>query len=200
MNDILTMVRRLAGATLVACLPALAFGGAAFGQGPGPGGPGGPGPNPHGPPPPMLEHMLERHAAELGLSDEVRTQIRDIAGTARAAAQPDIDKLRQLHDQMRSMLEQDQPDENAVMQQADLIGAAQTELQKQRLRTMLKIRALLTPDQRKKLAALHEQRMKNFPALRRRWGRGMGMGGGMGMGPPDGGPEGGAPPPPQDQE
>jgi Spy/CpxP family protein refolding chaperone len=48
-------------------------------------------------------------------------------------------------------LEHENPDEAAVMAQADAIGALKTEAQKHRLRTMLQVRALLTPEQRTKL-------------------------------------------------
>jgi Spy/CpxP family protein refolding chaperone len=44
------------------------------------------------------------------------------------------------------------------MQQAEKIGALETDLQKQRLHTMLRIRALLTPEQRDELVKIHEER------------------------------------------
>jgi Spy/CpxP family protein refolding chaperone len=63
------------------------------------------------------------------------------------------------------------------MQWADRVGAAETELKKQRLRTMLEVRALLSPEQRQKLVKIFEERR-----ARRH---------GFGDGPP---------PPPPDQE
>jgi Spy/CpxP family protein refolding chaperone len=45
-------------------------------------------------------------------------------------------------------LEQEDPDEAAVMEQAEAIGALRTESRKQGLRTLLDVRALLTPEQR----------------------------------------------------
>jgi Spy/CpxP family protein refolding chaperone len=59
---------------------------------------------------------------------------------------------------MRRLLGQDRPDEAAVMQQAERIGALEIELHKQRLRTMLRIRALLTPEQRRELVTIHGER------------------------------------------
>ena len=44
------------------------------------------------------------------------------------------------------------------MQWADRIGAADTGLKKQRLRTMLEIRTLLTPERRQKLVTIFEER------------------------------------------
>ena len=46
------------------------------------------------------------------------------------------------------------PDEAAVMQHADAIGQAETEMHKHRLATMLEIRALLTPEQRQELTQI----------------------------------------------
>jgi len=50
------------------------------------------------------------------------------------------------------------PDEEAVMQQAELLGAIETEMTKHRLRTLLRIHALLTPEQRKEMMAIRRER------------------------------------------
>lgn len=133
---------------------------AAFAQPPGlePGDvpPGGGPPGPHGPPP--IERMLERHADELGLDADTRAAIRAIAARARQDERPASEEVRALQEQMRALLDADSPKLDDVMQWADRIGAAETELRKRRLRTMLEIRALLSPEQRKKLVEIFEQR------------------------------------------
>ena len=108
--------------------------------------------------PPPIERVLEEHAERLQLSDETRSQIRHIADASREEADAHREQLRALHDQMREILSQDTPDEGAVMRKADEIGAAETAEQKQRLRTMLEIRALLTPAQRAELVKIFEER------------------------------------------
>ncbi len=65
-------------------------------------------------------------------------------------------KLRELHDGMKAMLSQDSPDEIAVMDQIETIGTVEVEMHKHRVGTMLKIRALLTPEQREALTQLRE--------------------------------------------
>jgi hypothetical protein len=55
---------------------------------------------------------------------------------------------------MRTLLSQEVPNEAAVMQQADAIGALEIAIRKQRLQVMLRIRALLTPAQRQELMRL----------------------------------------------
>jgi protein CpxP len=117
----------------------------------------------HGPPgPPPMDGVLERHADELGLDADTRARIHTLAEHSREAAQPLDDQLRALHDEMHGLLEQESPSPGEVMQQADRIGAAETGLHKQRLQTMLEIRALLTPEQREKLVQI-------FEARRERW-------------------------------
>ena len=48
-------------------------------------------------------------------------------------------------------MDQDKPDEDAVLKQVEKLGQLGTELNKVRLRTLLKIQAMLTPEQRKQL-------------------------------------------------
>jgi hypothetical protein len=67
------------------------------------------------------------------------------------------DAVHRQHDELRALLASDAPDAGAVMAKADAIGAAETALQKQRLRTMLAVRALLTSEQRRELVKIHEE-------------------------------------------
>lgn len=136
-------VRTLCAAALLAVLcvlPALAQP-----DGPPPG--GGP---PHGGPPggspggPRLEHALER----VELPDDVRAKVDGLLDTSRANQRELRRALRQAHDRMRELLEEAEPSEDAVLQQAGEIGGLQTELEQERLRSLLRIRAELTPEQR----------------------------------------------------
>ncbi len=146
----------LLGASLLA-LHGLAV--AAFAQPPGPepppdGGP--PGMGRRGPPP--IEAVMERHADELGLDQATRAAIQAIAARSRLVEQPLSEQLHELQKGMRSLLDADSPNLDDVMQWADRMGAAETELKKQRLRTMLEVRALLSPEQRQKLVKIFEER------------------------------------------
>jgi Spy/CpxP family protein refolding chaperone len=114
----------------------------------------------HGPP--LLDRILERNADQLKLDEATRERIRAIAVEAHGEARPLHDRLRESREEMRRLLGEESPDEAAIMRQAERIGGLETEVQKQRLRTMLKIRALLTAEQRRELVKIHEER-------RRRW-------------------------------
>jgi len=138
-------------ALLAAPLPGLAQ------PGPPPAGPGpclddGPGP-PLGPP----DRFFEEHAQELGIDQATLDRIRAIVDAARADGQSLHDRVRSERHAMRDLLDGESPDEAAVMAQADVVGDAMTELHKHRLATMLKIRALLTPEQRDKLKELRRE-------------------------------------------
>jgi Spy/CpxP family protein refolding chaperone len=122
-------------------------------------------PSPDGPGrrngPPSLASIIERQAERLGLDDATKAKVDEIAN----AAQPESEKLRaQLQKENQAMgelLSQEAPELQAVMKQADQIGHTETELQKVRLRTMLKIRALLTPEQRAELMKMQHERRGN---------------------------------------
>jgi Spy/CpxP family protein refolding chaperone len=125
--------------------------------------PPGPGGRRHGPPP--IDRVLDRHAEELGLDDAVREQVGAIAARSRETEEPLRAALRAARDELHALLRQDAPDADAVMRQADAVGAAETALHKQRLRTLLEVRALLTPEQRAKLGEIFEkkrERMKKW--------------------------------------
>ncbi len=110
--------------------------------------------------PPPFEDVLERHAGRLGLDAKTRQEIRTLADEARAESKELESTLHALHEELRNLLDQDSPDLDAALQQTERIGSAETSLHKLRLRTMLRIRALLTPEQRKELVRMHEERRR----------------------------------------
>jgi len=115
---------------------------------------------PFGGPPghPGPEGLVEEHAERLGLDEETRAAIRTIVDESHARAAELHEDHRQARRALRDLLSQDSPDEAAVMQQAERIGAIETEMAKHRLRTMLRIHALLTPEQRKEMMEIRRER------------------------------------------
>jgi Spy/CpxP family protein refolding chaperone len=100
--------------------------------------------------------FIEENAEALDLDEETLSAIRSIVEESKDRGDQLHSKLRELHKGMKALLAQDSPDESAVMQQVDSIGAAEVEMQRHRLGTMLKIRALLTPEQREEMTRLRE--------------------------------------------
>jgi Spy/CpxP family protein refolding chaperone len=106
--------------------------------------------------------MVDRWADELGLDAEARSRLEALAESGRAEQDRLREQLRGEQEALRGLLMVPTPDEAAVMRQADTIGALETRAQKARLRTLLAVRASLTPEQRERLSALHAERRARF--------------------------------------
>jgi Spy/CpxP family protein refolding chaperone len=145
--------------SLTALLVGLSLAGQGFAQPPLGGPPPGGGPDSFGGPPPGRgpDRFIEEYAEELGLGDETLEAIDQIVDESREKARALRAELRDMHREMRELLSQDTPDESAVMQQADAIGKAETELHKHRLAALIGIRALLTEEQRQELSRIREE-------------------------------------------
>ena len=117
------------------------------------------------------DRCIARHADELGVDDATVAKIEEIVAASREEAEPLHDAVRAARDEMRALLDADHPDEAAVMAQSDKVSAARAAMHKHRLATLLKIRALFTPEQRDKLKGMCGP------------GRRAGSGGGPGRGP-----------------
>ena len=113
--------------------------------------------HPPGPPDGPPGGLVERNAERLGLSGDARAAVQavvDASGARHAELSAKIDAARNA---MRALLSKPIPDANAVMAQADAIGALETELHKNRLRAIMQIRALLSPAQRDELLKILEE-------------------------------------------
>lgn len=145
--------------SLTALLAGLAVASEGFAQQPFGGPPRGGGPGSFGGPPPGggPDRFLKEHASQLGLDDETMEAIEAIVDDSREQARELRGELRDLHREMRDLLSQETPDEAAVMEQAEAIGQAEIGFHKHRLNALLKIRGLLTEEQRAELARIREE-------------------------------------------
>jgi Spy/CpxP family protein refolding chaperone len=119
---------------------------------------------------PPLDALLERHAERLGLDAETLAKIRAAADASRPEHERLADELHALRLEMRALLSEDAPGLEAVMHLADRVGAAETALDKHRLATLLEIRTLLTPEQRRELVRIHEERRRERREAKERAG------------------------------
>lgn len=187
----LTQIKRLFPVTLML----LALSGVAE-AGPRGGGPGG-----EMGPPLFRQEVLDRVADELNLDDTTHQKLSDMAYKAQqdmTRMEADV-KLQRMA--LKRLLDQDKPNENEVVKALEALNKTELELRKQRTLTLLNMRAQLTPEQRKQLKALHEERMKERGGRGERGGEGKGgrgaggpngaQGGGRGMGAPFEGPDDG---------
>jgi Spy/CpxP family protein refolding chaperone len=105
------------------------------------------------------ERMAEVLSEKLDLNDETRAKVDAITEKSRAEAKEIRDALRKARGEMRTLLDQDEPNEKAILKQADAIARLEADAHKRRLKTMLEIRALLTPEQRAKLTSMRRERL-----------------------------------------
>jgi Spy/CpxP family protein refolding chaperone len=103
------------------------------------GGPGGP------------EGRLERQLSKLGLDANQQQKVQAIFDAAKPQRDEIRGQMRQAFQDMHALLDQDNPDQAAVLAQADRIGQISTAMHKGMLTTLLAVRAELTPEQRAKL-------------------------------------------------
>ena len=68
-------------------------------------------------------------------------------------------KAEQARIDLQELMDADAPDEGAVMAKLETVGQLQIQVRKLRVGTMLKVRALLTPNQRKQLRKIMARRM-----------------------------------------
>jgi hypothetical protein len=105
-------------------------------------------------PMPYPAGLIERNAKRLGVDEATVKKMRQTMDASKA----ENDKLRkQIEGEqvaLRKLMEQDVPDEAAVMAHADKVGALIAEQRKTALRAVLKVRGMLTPQQRAELAKI----------------------------------------------
>ena len=126
---------------------------------------------------------FEKVLSTLGLDAAQKEKVEAILESAKPQREAMHAKMRESWQGMRTLLEQENPDQAAVLSRADEIGQLKTEMLKERFKTMLAVRAELTPDQRAKLKA---EMMKHGGG---RWRHHRGGEEGAGGAPPEPPPE-----------
>jgi Spy/CpxP family protein refolding chaperone len=110
--------------------------------------------------------FIEENAERLGLGEETRQAIQAILEDSHARAAALHDEHREARRRLKDLLSEDAPTETAVMAQAEEVGRIETALSKHRLATLLRIRALLTPEQRSQLSEMRRERRARKDAVR----------------------------------
>jgi Spy/CpxP family protein refolding chaperone len=110
--------------------------------------------------------FVQENAERLGLAEETRQAIEAIVEDSHARAAALHDEHREARHALKDLLSQDVPDEATVMAQAEELGRIETALSKHRLATMLRIRALLSPEQRSQLLEIRREKHARKEAVR----------------------------------
>lgn len=102
----------------------------------------------------------ERFQRELQLTTDQIDRIEQVFQAYLTDARDQKKKtLDRLEEELERLIES--ADEVAVMQQADRVEAVRSELSKERTRMLVRIRQVLTEEQRAKLAELHQEWQRN---------------------------------------
>src|SRR5215831_11188461 len=100
--------------------------------------------------------------SQLNLSDQQKSQLKDIFHSQRASAQPLRDELKTKRQALRAATTASNFNEDEVKAAAQDLASTQANLMVIRAETMRKAFAVLTPDQQAKLKDLRAQRMERF--------------------------------------
>jgi Spy/CpxP family protein refolding chaperone len=112
---------------------------------------------------------LERNLEELGLEPGKLDALRALIADSRREGEAQRERMRGARQEMHALLDSDAPDEAAVMEQVERIGELRTEAHKSLVRTLLAVRAQLTPEQREQLRAKMREDLAGARSHRRRW-------------------------------
>ncbi len=109
---------------------------------------------------------LKKQLGELGLADAQKKKI-DAIYEASKKDRGDRGDMRAEYRKLHEMLEQAKPDPKAIDAQVDKIGEIKTEQHKAMLKTLLAVRAELTPEQREKLKEMKKEKRSEWRRERR---------------------------------
>ena len=94
-----------------------------------------------------IHTRIERH---LNLSDEQKAKFKDEEKRSREEMKPDRGQLKKFSDQLKEELTKDEPDHNRIHDHINKMGQLRTRMEIKRMDSLLKLRKLLTPEQREK--------------------------------------------------
>lgn len=101
--------------------------------------------------------QLERKVPGLELAPDTEKAVYAAIDQARAKRRSLDRELGAAHERLRALLDQERPEVDAVLAQADKLGALRTELHKLELRAKVAVRALLSPEQWEQLHPKHHE-------------------------------------------
>lgn len=115
---------------------------------------------------PLPHRLIETHAARWGVSDDTLRQIGALAQEARPIKRSHHQRLREARRELHALLDEALPNQTAVMNQLEVINRHEVAMRQHALTVLIRIRALLTPAQRRQLQDLMRHHRRHDDALR----------------------------------
>ncbi|MCG8606606.1 Spy/CpxP family protein refolding chaperone [bacterium] len=103
---------------------------------------------------------IERFSEELGLSDEQVASIKEARFATQKQGIELRSKIKIAQLELKELMQQESVDENEVKRQVEKVGDLRTNQMQNRVQSQLKVRAILTAEQRSKLQTLRKERMQ----------------------------------------
>jgi len=101
--------------------------------------------------------VLEKVKDDIGLTEKQESDMRAMI-LANKKAMIDLHARKEkLELELKEEMRQDAPDEDKVMTLVDQCGDIRNTMQKNRLKTLLRVKGMLTPEQREKLDAMRDE-------------------------------------------
>lgn len=100
--------------------------------------------------------LVERNAEKLELDEEAIAAVQKLVAEGTAREEKLGEQLKEERLKMRDLLDQELPDEAALLKQAGVVNGVLAEAQKHQLQTTVRLRALLTPEQRKEFMEIRK--------------------------------------------
>jgi protein CpxP len=100
--------------------------------------------------------LAERNAEKLELDEKTLAAVKELAAEVTAREEKLGEKLKEERLKMRDLLDQELPEEAALLKQAGVVNGLLSDAQKYQLQTTLRLRALLTPEQRKEFMEIRK--------------------------------------------
>ncbi len=107
-------------------------------------------------------HFFKKMARELGLTDQQKSQAKELFQANRTQNKPLREALMSARQQLRTLVQSGSADETAIRAQSAKVAAAQADLAVKRAQATKQFLALLTPDQVTKLRAMQAKREGKF--------------------------------------
>jgi periplasmic protein CpxP/Spy len=103
------------------------------------------------------ENRGEKMFQQLNLTADQQAQIKSIREQSKTSSQGLRQQFKTAREQLKTLLASNDSSDNAIRQAHQQVQTLGQQMGEQRFESMLKIRSVLTPEQRTKLAELHKQ-------------------------------------------
>ena len=110
--------------------------------------------------PPDIQERLERMSDQLDLTQDQEREIEQIFEDGESQSSPMKRQLAQIRNEIQGEMLKDDPNKNTVIQLTREAGDLRTEMSLLRVENQFAIHAVLTPEQREKLASMKAERGK----------------------------------------